>query len=57
MVRLTFLLSNGVFIVSERGTDPALEESLKEYVVFTPHNETKVWRCIIVSCVNVVLNL
>ena len=36
MPRLALYLSNGIFVLSERGLDPALDDSLEGMLVFIP---------------------
>jgi hypothetical protein len=42
MPRLTPYLSNGVFVISERGLEPKLERKLEGMLEFVPHNQTRV---------------
>ena len=40
--RLTPYLSNGLFIVSERGVEPEQERQLADQLVFVPESQTRV---------------
>ena len=42
MPRLTPYLSNGLFIVSERGVEPEQERLLQDLLVFVPKEQTRV---------------
>jgi hypothetical protein len=43
MPRLILYLANGVFVMSERGVVPSLEEVLEGSLVFLPRGQSRVW--------------
>jgi hypothetical protein len=54
VARLVPLISNGVFVISERGVDPELEDVLSSAVKFVPRGSTMVrWYCACVSACDV----